>query len=309
MNKTTLRGIGLFAALAAVFLVFTSAFVVRQIDYALVLRLGKVRAVIAEPGLHFKVPFIEAVTYFDRRVLSLDLPLQSILATDQQNLEVDAFLRFRIEDPLQFLTGATNMSIANQRLTNFANSAMRNVLASSSSDAIIRTNRANLMKRVQQQLQEETKTLGISVIDMRLTRVDLPAGISQKVYDRMNADRIREATEIRAQGDQQASIIRAKAQRDATVIVAEANQKAQELRGQGDAEKNRILAEAFGSDPEFFAFLRSMQAYQAGLTDKNTKLVLNPDSEFFKYFRNPLGGDKQGQSSAPTRTLAPAQAQ
>ncbi|MBB4039329.1 membrane protease subunit HflC [Microvirga flocculans] len=219
-------------------------------------------------------------------------------------MEVDAFTRYRIVDPLRFYQAVGNIALANQRLQSFTNSAMRNVLASASRDAIVRTDRATLMNRIQEDVNRQAKNLGIEMIDVRLTRVDLPAANSQAVYQRMRTEREREAADIRANGQQQAQTIRAKAEREATVIRAEANRQAEELRGQGDADRNRILAEAFSLDPDFFAFYRSMQAYEAGLKSGETRLVLSPDSEFFRYFNDPAG--RRSGGGAPVQP-APAQ--
>ncbi|HEY8380665.1 MAG TPA: protease modulator HflC [Microvirga sp.] len=300
MNNTALRtGALILLGLAAIVL-FASVFVVQQTQYALVLRFGAVRAAISEPGLKFKVPLIENVLYFDKRVLDLDLPVQTVLSADRQNLEVDAFTRYRITDPLRFYQAAGNVNLANQRLSSFTNSSLRNVLASASRDAIVRTDRPRLMNRIQEDVNRQAASLGIELIDLRLTRVDLPAANSQAVYQRMRTEREREAADLRANGQQQAQTIRARAEREATVIRAEANRQSEELRGQGDAEKNRILAEAFSKDPDFFSFYRSMQAYEAGLRPGDTRLVLSPTSDFFRYFNDATGraGTTGGRASA-----------
>jgi membrane protease subunit HflC len=271
---------------------------VPQTQQALVLQFGRVRAVIQEPGLHLKYPFIENVVYLEKRVLDLDLPVQTILSADRQNLEVDAFTRYRISDPLRFYQAVNNIALANQRLQSFVNSQMRNVLASASRDAIVRTDRGGLMNRIQEDVNRQAQNLGVEIIDLRLTRVDLPAANSQAVYQRMQTERQREAADLRANGQQQAQTIRARAEREATVILAEANRRSEELRGQGDAEKNRILAEAFGQDPGFFSFFRSMQAYEAGLKGNETRMVLSPTSDFFRYFNDPNGRATAGSGAA-----------
>ncbi|MBF9233553.1 protease modulator HflC [Microvirga alba] len=308
MNNATLRtGLLILAGLAAIAL-FSSAFIVRQTQYALVLRFGAVQSEIRDPGLHFKVPLIDNVTYFDKWVLDLDLPVQTVLSADRQNLEVDAFTRYRIIDPLKFYQAVNSIAFANQRLTSFTNSTMRNVLANASRDAIVRTERGPLMTRIQEEVNKQARSLGIEMIDVRLTRVDLPAANSQAVYQRMRTEREREAADLRANGQQRAQTIRGRAERDATVIRADANRQAEELRGQGDADKNRILAEAFGQDPEFFAFYRSMQAYEAGLKSGDTRLVLSPDSEFFRYF-NDASGRRNGAGGGSASPARPAPAQ
>ncbi|MEZ0170068.1 protease modulator HflC [Microvirga sp. TS319] len=306
MNNSVLRT-GLLILLAVVAIVLYSAtFIVQQTQYALVLRFGAVQSAISEPGLKFKMPLVDNVTYFEKRVLDLDLPVQTLLSADRQNLEVDAFTRYRIIDPLRFYQAVGTISLANQRLQSFTNSAMRNILASASRDAIVRTERPQLMERIQADVNRQAASLGIEMIDVRLTRVDLPNANSQAVYQRMRTEREREAADLRANGNQQAQTIRARAERDATVIRAEANQKAEELRGEGDANRNRILAEAFGQDPEFFSFYRSMQAYEASMKGTGTRLVLSPDSEFFRYFNGP-SGHNGGASSTPAPQPAPAQ--
>jgi modulator of FtsH protease HflC len=298
MNGTTLRtGLLILVGLVAIVL-YASIFIVQQTQYALVLRFGAVQSAISEPGLKFKLPLVDNVTYFEKRVLDLDLPVQTLLSADRQNLEVDAFTRYRIVDPLRFYQAVGNVALANQRLSSFTNSAMRNVLASASRDAIVRTERSDLMNRIQEDVNTQAQSLGIEMIDVRLTRVDLPNANSQAVYQRMRSEREREAADLRANGNQQAQTIRARAEREATVIRAEANRK---------ADRNRILAEAFGKDPEFFGFYRSMQAYEAGLKGTGTRLVLSPDSEFFRYFNESTGKPADATSSIPAPRPAPAQ--
>jgi modulator of FtsH protease HflC len=307
MNSSALRtGILVLLGLAAIVL-YSSVFIVNQTQYALVLRFGAVQSEIRQPGLKFKVPLIDNVTYFDKRVLDLDLPVQTLLSADRQNLEVDAFTRYRIVDPLKFYQAVGNITLANQRLSSFTNSTMRNVLASASRDAIVRTERGALMNRIQEDVNKQAQSLGIEMIDVRLTRVDLPAANSQAVYQRMRTEREREAADLRANGQQRAQIIRARAEREATIIRADANRQAEELRGTGDADKNRILAEAFGQDPDFFAFYRSMQAYEAGLKSGDTRLVLSPNSDFFRYFNDATGRQNGNGSAASPARPAPAQ--
>lgn len=284
--------VGLLAV--AALLLYASAFTVSQTQQALVLQFGRVRTVLNQagsdrPGLYFKIPFFETVVSFEKRLLDLDLPVQTVLSADRQNLEVDAFARYKISDPLRFYQAVNNVQVANQRLSSFTNAAMRNVLASASRDGIVRTQREALMNRIQEDVNRQAKNLGIEIIDLRLTRVDLPAANSQAVYGRMQTERQREAADLRANGERDAATIRARADRDVTVLVAEANQKADQLRGQGDADRNRILAQAFGQDPDFFAFYRSMQAYETGLKGPDTRLVISPNTDFFRYFSDPQG--------------------
>jgi membrane protease subunit HflC len=300
MNNSALRTGALILSVFAAIVLYASTFIVEQTEQALVLQFGRVRSVLSTPGLYFKLPFVETVVILEKRVLDLDLPVQTILSADRQNLEVDAFSRYRITDPLRFYQAVNNLTLANQRLTSFVNSSMRNVLASASRDAIVRTQRAGLMNRIQEDVTRQAQNLGIEIVDLRLTRVDLPAANSQAVYQRMQTERQREAADLRANGQQQAQTIRARAERESTVIRAEANRQAETLRGQGDAEKNRILAEAFGRDPDFFAFFRSMQAYESGLKPGDTRLLLSPDSEFLRYFNNSSG--RRGAAGGPETT-------
>ncbi|MGU3537223.1 protease modulator HflC [Methylobacterium sp. A54F] len=294
MNAQALRTAVVVIAAAIAVSFYASVFTVGQMQQALVLQFGRVRAVLNQtgedrPGLYFKWPFIENVIVFDKRVLDLDLPVQTLLTADRQNLEVDAFARYRITDPLRFYQSVNNIGLANQRLASFTNSSLRNVLARSTRDAIVKTDRTRLMNEIQEDVNRQAKALGVEIVDLRMTRVDLPAQNSSAVYERMKTERKREAADVRANGDQIAATIRAKADRDVTVILAEANQKSEELRGQGDAERNRILAEAFGRDPDFFAFYRSMQAYETGLKGPDTRLVISPNTDFFRYFNDPAG--------------------
>ena len=309
MNNPAIRtGLLLIAAVVGIGL-YASVFTVGQMQQALVLQLGRVRDVLNpvgqnKPGLYFKVPFTDSVVLFDKRVLDLDLPVQTLLTADRQNLEVDAFARYRIVDPLKFYQSVGTIALANQRLASFTNSALRNVLARTSRDAIVRTERSDLMNTIQEDVNRQAKGLGIEIVDLRMTRVDLPAKNSQAVYDRMTSERKKEATDIRANGDQAATLIRAKADRDVVVILAEANQKQEELRGQGDADKNRILAEAFGQDADFFAFYRSMQAYEHALKGQDTRLVVSPGSDFFRYFNDPQGRRPLGARDGAARPTA-----
>ncbi|MCF4124775.1 protease modulator HflC [Methylobacterium sp. SyP6R] len=294
MNGNALRTGAVVLGVLVLVMVYAAAFTVGQTQQALVLRFGGVRTVLNQagtdkPGLYFKVPFVESVVLFEKRLLDLDLPVQTVLSADRQNLEVDAFARYKIVDPLRFYQSVNNIQVANQRLSSFTNAAMRNVLASASRDAIVRTQREGLMNRIQEDVNRQAKNLGIEIVDLRLTRVDLPAANSQAVYQRMRTEREREAADLRANGNQVAATIKAKADRDVTVLLAEANQKADQLRGQGEADRNRILADAFGQDPDFFAFYRSMQAYEKGLSGSDTRLVISPGSEFFRYFNDPQG--------------------
>lgn len=272
---------------------FAATYIVQPTQSALVLRFGAVRAVSQTPGLYFKWPApIEQIVYLDNRILDLDLPAQEIIASDQKRLVVDAFTRYRITDPLRFYQAVNNVPRANQQLTSIVNSQVRSVLADASFQSVVRTERTKLMGRIRDDVNREAERFGIAVVDVRLRRVDLPGANSQAVFSRMQTEREREAAEARALGSQQAQEIRARAEREATIIVAEAQRKADETRGQGEGERNRIFAEAFNKDAEFFGFYRSMQAYEASLKAGETRMVLSPESPFFRFFNDPQGRGK-----------------
>lgn len=302
MRNPILRLGAIIVLVVAIVVAWAALFTVRETEQAVVLRFGAVRNVITEPGLYVKAPFIDVVLPIEKRVLALDLQPQTVLSADRQNLEVDAFSRYRITDPLRFYQAVNNLTNANARLQSFINSAMRNVLANASFPEIIRTNRVELMERIQEIVDRQAAQLGIEVIDVRLTRVDLPTANAEAVFRRMQTEREREAADLRAQGAQRAASIRARADRDVTVILAEANRTAEELRGAGDAERNRVLAGSYSVDPEFFAFYRSMLAYENALTRSDiadSRIVLSPDSEFFRFFADPSGRRAGGQSTLP----------
>jgi membrane protease subunit HflC len=228
-----------------------------------------------------------------------------VIASDQKRLVVDAFARYRVRDVLRFYQALGSVERANSQLSILLNSALRRVLGEATLTEVVRDERSQLMTRVRDQLDSEAQALGIGVVDVRIRRADLPEQNSQAVYQRMQTERQREAAEIRAQGSQRAQEIRARADRDVTVLLADATAKAEQARGEGDAERNRIFAEAFSRDPEFFSFYRSMQAYEAGLRPNDTRLLLKPDSDFFRYFVDPSGRNRQQGAQAPA-SPAPA---
>ena len=285
---------GVVALLALVMLIvgFGSVFTVYQTDQAIVVQLGEPIRVVTEPGLHFKIPFLQSVISIDRRILDLENSAQEVIAFDQKRLVVDAFARYRVSDPLKFYQTIGAIEGANARLSTLLNSALRRVLGEATSIDIVRDKRAQLMAAVRSQLETEAQGFGITIVDTRIRRADLPEQNSLAVYKRMQTERQRQAAEFRAQGEQRRLEIRAKADRDVTVLIAEAQSKGEQTRGEGDAERNRIYAEAFGRDPDFFSFYRSMQAYEAGLKSNNTRMLLRPDSDFFRYFGDPLGKTK-----------------
>jgi modulator of FtsH protease HflC len=268
---------------------YGSLFTVYQTRLALVIRLGEPVRVVTQPGLNFKWPLIDNVIYIDKRILDLENAAQEVIASDQKRLVVDAFARYRINDALRFYQAVGSIEGANSRLSTLLNASLRRVLGESTLTHVVKDERAGLMARVREQVDREAAAFGITIVDVRIRRADLPEQNSQAVYQRMQTERQREAAEFRANGSQRKQEIQARADRDVTVLLAEAQSKAEQIRGEGDAERNRIFAEAFGKDPDFFAFYRSMQAYEAGLGHKDTRMVLRPDSDFFRYFADPSG--------------------
>jgi modulator of FtsH protease HflC len=287
---------GIIAAFVLVALVvaYSAMFTVYQTDQVIVVRLGQPVRVVTTPGLNFKIPLLDSVISVEKRIVDLENPAQEVIASDQKRLVVDAFARYRINDALKFYQTIGVIEGANARLSTLLNSALRRVLGEASTIDIVRDKRAQLMAQVRTQLENEAQSFGIAVIDVRIRRADLPEQNSQAVYQRMQTERQREAAEFRAEGSQRSQEIRAKADRDVTVLTAEAQSKGEQTRGEGDAERNRIYAEAYGRDPDFFTFYRSMQAYESGLRSNDTRLVLKPDSDFFRYFGDPTGKNREG---------------
>ena len=288
--KNGIAGIvALFVVLVAAVVGYSSLFTVSETQQVLLVRLGEPVRVVTTPGLNFKVPFIDTVISIDKRILDLENPAQEVIASDQKRLVVDAFARYRIKDPLRFYQTLGSIQAANIQLTTLLNAAMRRVLGEVTFINVVRDERDVLMNRIQKQLDRETASYGISVVDVRIRRADLPEQNSQAVYQRMQTERQREAAEFRAQGGQKAQEIRSRADREATVIIADANSQAEQVRGEGDGERNKLFAEAYGKDADFFAFYRSMTAYENSMKGNDTRFLLRPDSEFFRYFANPAG--------------------
>lgn len=286
---------GLLFTLAVVLLVAVvglggALFTVSQTEQALVLRFGEPvagRGLITQPGLHFKIPLIENVVTFDNRILDVESPNLEVLASDNQRLEVDSFIRYRIIDALRFYQTVNSVLGANNQLGSVLNSAVRRVLSEANQQQIVKEERARLMTEIKKQADKEARKFGVEVIDARIRRVDLPQQISEKVFGRMQTERQREAAEYRAQGAEQAQKITAKADRDVIVLKADAQRQADQMKGEGDAARNRIFAEAFGKDPDFFAFYRSMQAYENAFKPGETRFLISPRSEFFRFFSAP----------------------
>ena len=281
MNRTLILSAVLAGVLAI--LASSSLFIVNQAEQALVLRFGAHRATIKEPGLHVKIPFIEDVVRYDLRLLALDPPDEQIILGDQKRIVVDTFTRYRIADPLKFYQAVRTETQARAQLAQMVSSAMRRVMGQVMLPSLLSEERARIMEQIQQEVAERAaRELGLKVLDVRLRRADLPEETSQSIYDRMKSERERQAKEARAQGYEWGQQIRARADRERTVILAEAQRQSQIERGQGDAEANRIFADAFGRDPQFFNLYRSLQAYRHAFADGNTTMVLSPDNEFLR---------------------------
>jgi modulator of FtsH protease HflC len=296
----------LFVLLIVLIVGYSSVFTVDQTEQALVVRLGEPVKVVTDPGLNYKAPFIDTVIPIDKRILDLENPSQEVIASDQKRLVVDAFARYRIKDALRFYQSIGTIQAANIQLTTLLNASLRRVLGEVTFIQVVRDEREALMARIRDQLDHEAGGYGIQVVDVRIRRADLPEQNSQAVYQRMQTERQREAAEFRAQGGQKAQEIRSNADREATVIVAEANSTAEQVRGDGDGERNRLFADAYGKDPDFFAFYRSMTAYENGLKSSDTRFLLRPDSDFFKFFSNSSGKPPAAPAAAAAAVATPA---
>ena len=304
----SLNGLVLAAIVLALVIVgFMSTFVVDPTEQALVLRFGKpVRDLIGAPGLYFKWPFIDDVVYIDKRILAVDDERQEVLVADNQRLEVDAFVRYRIADPLLFYQSVFNIRGANAQLGGMLNSALRRTLSEASITDIVRDKRDALMADIRDQMIAHAKRFGLEVVDVRIKRADLPPENSEAVFHRMQTERQQRAASYRAKGSQESQTIKAEADRKVTVILAQAQQQAQQIRGEGDGERNRIFAEAYGADPEFFAFYRSMQAYEHSFANGRTRALISPKSDFFRYFSTPTPAAVPMTPPAPSATSTPS---
>jgi modulator of FtsH protease HflC len=294
-------------AAVVIVLAWMSMFVVYPTEQALVLRFGQpVRDLIGAPGLYFKWPFTDTVVYIDKRILALDSERQEVLVADNQRLEVDAFVRYRIADPLLFYQSVFNTRGADAQLSGMLNSALRRTLSEASITDIVRDKRDSLMADIRDQMITGAKRFGLAVVDVRIKRADLPAENAEAVFRRMQTEWQRRAATYRAQGSQQAQQIKAEADAKVTVILARAQQQGEQIRGEGDGERNRIFAQAYGADPEFFAFYRSMQAYQNSFKNGRTRALLSPKSDFFRYFSTPTPGPEIAPTPPPSANLSPS---
>tara|TARA_B100000965_G_scaffold23423_1_gene17613 strand:- start:93 stop:962 length:870 start_codon:yes stop_codon:yes gene_type:complete len=266
--------------------IYFSVFIVKEVNQAIVLQFGDPKRIIMNPGINFKLPFIQNVVFLDKRILNLDTPPEEVIASDQKRLIVDAFARFQIIDPLKFYISVGNERVARSRLSTIINSRIRSVLGTQRLQTLLSADRTNQMSLIQDGVNNEAENFGIKIVDVRIKRADLPQANSEAIYKRMQTEREREAKEFRAKGAEMAAEITANADKEVTVILANAEKSSQILKGEGDGKRNKIFADAFGRDPEFFAFYRAMQAYEKALIGGETSLILSPDSEFFKFFGN-----------------------
>ena len=265
---------------------FFSLFVVKEVNQAIVLQFGDPKKIILNPGLNFKIPFIQNVVFLDKRILNLDTPPEEVIASDQKRLIVDAFARFQIVDPLKFYISVGNERVARSRLATIINSRIRNVLGKQELQTLLSEDRSKQMSLIQEGVNNEAENFGIKIVDVRIKRADLPQANSNAIFRRMQTEREREAKEFRAKGAEMAVTITSTADKEVTVIRAEAEKKSEIMKGEGDGQRNKIFADAFGQDPEFFAFYRSMQSYERSLIGGETSLILSPDNDFFKFFGN-----------------------
>ena len=284
-------------------LALSSVFIVDPRQQALVLQFGKVVQVRKTPGIGFKIPFVQQVVRYDGRILGLRTQPLEITPLDNRRLVVDAFARWRIVNLVTFrqATGPQGVQFAQSRLEQILNAVVRQVLGSVTSDKIVSNDRTNLMTQIRDLARKEADSLGIDVIDVRLTRTDLPDQNLASTYDRMKAERHREAAQELAMGTQEAQSIRAKADRQALVLTSEAQKQSEVIRGQADAQSNKIYAKAYSADPNFFAFYRSLQAYKKALNGKTTTIVMEPKGQFFDYL-----GSQSGPAPAPASGSAPS---
>ena len=289
-------GIGRLVTLAVAALLLAgvsgSLFTVNQTQQALVLQFGEPKRTIQEPGLAFKLPFIQDVTYYEKRVLSL-IPqdAEEVILSDQKRLQVDAYARYQIEDPLLFYQTVRNELGARGRLEAIIDSSVRRALGRETLASILTGQRNDITRSIGEEVNASVSSLGIKIIDVRLRRADYPAATSQNIFNRMKSEREREAKEFRATGEEEAQKIRADAEKTRTVIISEAQREAQETRGAGDGKAIEIYADSFGQDADFFAFYRSMEAYRKSMNNNDTSLVLSPDTSFFRFFKDKNGSD------------------
>ena len=288
MSKVGLYVILLFGI---AFLSLNALFTMSEREQGLVLQFGEPKRVVKSSGLHFKLPLIQNVVRYDRRILEYDLPVEEVIAVDKKRMLIDSFTRFKITDPLEFYKTVGNELNVRNRLNSNVISSLRRVVGRVTLDELLSKERTNIMENIKLEVNNEASRFGIEIVDVRIRRADLPEANSQAIYERMISERVREAKEFRAKGSETAQKIRAEADKDKTVILAEATKKSEILRGQGESSAVDIYANAFEEDPEFYSFYRSMQAYGKVLGEDGTTMILSPDSEFLEFFNNSKGSN------------------
>ena len=297
MRLNVVGGTMIALLLVAFVAAYSTLFTVYQTRQALVIRLGEPIREITEPGLNVKIPLIDTVIQIDKRILDIESSALEVIASDYKRLVVDAFARYKITKPLLFYQTVGSVEGGNARLLTLLNSSLRRVLGAVTLMQVVRDQREELMAKVRTQVEAEAQALGITVVDVRIRRADLPEQNSQAIYQRMLTERQQEAAQFRAEGSRRSQEIRAKADRDVIVLTAEATSTGERVRGEGDGERNRIFAEAYGRDADFFSFYRAMQAYEQGLQKGekgDTRMLLRPDTDFFRFFADPSGKSRSG---------------
>lgn len=278
----------LIVVAALIFVALNSLYIVKQAEQVIILQFGEPMRVVSEPGLNAKVPFIQNIVSYDKRLLRLDPPAQSIILNDQKRLEVDSFTRYQIVDPLRYYKTVKTEYQATSKLEEIVGSSVRRVLGKISLSELLSEKRNQIMKDIRDGVKSDAEQIGVRVIDVRIRRADLPGSVLQSINERMKAERDREAKEFRAQGEQKAKEITAEADKEKVIILAEANKKSEILRGQGDKDAIAILTKSANTDPKFYAFYRSLEAYKKSITNQDTSLVISPESEFFEFFKKTI---------------------
>ncbi len=299
MKNPILLAIGI-AVIALGVVANMTLFTVYETEQVLVLQFGEWKRTVQEPGLTWKLPFVQNAVYFERRVLDLDPPATQVLLTDKKRINVDAYVRYRIASPQKFYESVTTEVIFADRFGRIINASLRAEVAKVSLAQLLSDKRIEIMQAIEKEVARKGKDFGIQLVDIRIGRTDLPDETSQAVYNRMRSERERQANELRAEGGEESLKIKARADREKVVLVAEAERQSRILRGQGDGQRNRILGQAYGTDPDFFAFYKSMQQYTEALAGGDTTLVLSPDSDFFRYFGD-LSGLRQQRDRGAVR--------
>ncbi len=284
MNRIGVWHILGVVGVAVLIVVMSATYIVYQSEQAIVLQFGEPIRVVNEPGLKFKVPFVQNVVFYDARLLNLDPPAQEVVLNDKKRLDVDSFTRYKIIDPLKFYQTVRTENQARSKLAEIVNSSLRKVLGRITLTELLSEKRTQIMSDISNTVKKDAEAIGVSVADVRIRRADLPREVMQAINDRMKTERQRDAKEFRAKGQQEAQNIRATADKEATIIIAEAEKNAQITRGEGDKEAVRLWNKTVGQDVEFYDFYRSLDAYRKSLSDNETSLVLSPDSDFFKFF-------------------------